>query len=822
MKMKTIIYLFIFVQFVINVQAQTANTPKIIIGYVRDSLTQEALIGATVSLQNTSIGLVSNESGFFSLSYTLTTDAPILNISYIGYTKKQVQLPIKSIDGQLLTIGLLPQSNLKTVVVSAEKTAMERNEMSVVQIPMTQVRLLPRLFGETDFMRALQLMPGVQQGREGASALFVRGGTPDQNLILLDEMPLYNVNHLGGFLSVFDDNAINSFKLYKGGFPARYGGRLSSILDVRMKDGNTEQIHGAVQLGLLTAKAFVEGPLTKDKKTSFFASLRRGNMDLLIDAYDKIQASRNAYIGSKTDAYYLIYDANVKVTHRFSDRDRLSLTAYWGEDRLSIKNRFEGYNFSTRETYTSSSKSGLAWGNTLLSARHTHVFSPKIFATATLGYTHFDYTAENDYEYLTPTLTQNTGFNFNSSIEDVSLRANVEYKPFANWKATFGTVLTHHVFTPSSTVTSSYQQFEPKTERTINRINAPELQFYTENEVEFNRYISGNIGLHYAIYALNPATTFQSVQPRALLNIRPNKAIAIKLGASKMVQNVHLLTNSGIGLPVDIWVPATAAAPPQSAWQYNIGVEGGLKKYGIEWSVEGFYKTLDDLIDYANGSTFFFGSTDWETKIDTKGKGRVYGAEALLKKNMGKTTGWLGYTYSVNQRQYTAQNNGAPYPFRYDQPNAVSLVVLHQFSERVSLSATWAYHTGNAYTLPNSGYYSYLYESNPLYIEPPRFNTAYYPSKNNYRMPDYHRLDLNLNIKTKPRPDKKKRYKKGVLLNKKQPVRFSSEWNIGVYNAYNSQNPYYIYVEANSMGDYKLKSYTLFPALPSISYMLKW
>ena len=452
-------------------------------GYVRDSLTQEALIGASVYAENTQQGVVANESGFFSLPINGTDTVLLLRFSYIGYTTKIVRLMPKNAQKILQNIKLAPQTQLATITVSAEKAIEQRNEMSVVQIPMSQVRVLPRLLGETDIMRVLQLTPGVQQGREGSSALYVRGGTPDQNLILLDDAPLYNVNHLGGFLSVFDESAINSFKLYKGGFPARYGSRLSSVLDIRMKDGNAERIKGNVQLGLLTMKAYVEGPLTKEKKTTFFASLRRANLDLLTNAYYNFIAK-----DIKNSNYYTIYDANAKISHRFSDRDRLSLTAYWGQDEIVIGSQHSGYDFASQSEYKSETSGKLAWGNTLVSARHTHVFSPKLFATAALSFTRYQYLTDNKYDYITNKNTLKTAFSFQSLVEDVALRTNFEYNPSLRWKILAGAALIAHRFTPSNT---AYQQADSSKTNILEKtttVNAPELQIYTRLK-ESNRTI---------------------------------------------------------------------------------------------------------------------------------------------------------------------------------------------------------------------------------------------------------------------------------------------------------------------------------------------
>ena len=799
----------------------TAANAQTISGFVRDSTTDEALIGATIRLitpENTTfLGVTTNESGFFALNTGQQLTEIIVECSYIGYATQR--LNISAAKDTILYIQMentdtkTKKNKLKTVTITAERPIETKNEMGVVQIPMAQVHLMPRLFGEADIMRVLQLTPGVQGGREGTSALYVRGGTPDQNLVLLDESPLYYVNHLGGFLSVFDENAINSFKIIKGGFPARYGSRLSSVLDIRMKDGNTERIKGSFELGILTMKGFVEGPLTKNKKTTFFASVRRSNFDLLSQAYFLTKPD------AEFKSFYTVYDINAKITHRFSERDRLSVTGYWGEDGVSLYTKAQLTNVITNSYNVINGFGRLAWGNGLINARHTHVFSSKLFGSASLGFTRFNYISDNKQNqklYADSTKKDlkfdvNSGFQFKSVVEDISLRTHLEYSHSSKLQSRVGGQFILHQFTPGA---ASYQSVEQGKayDSTLQKqpIIAPEIQVYTEQEWQITPRLSTNLGLHFSAYTPYSngvaQNTMSSLQPRAVFNYQLPKHRALKASFARMTQYAHLLTNSGVGFPVDIWVPATERAPAQNSLQYSLGMVGSLPKKGLEWSVEGFYKTMDNLIDYSDGSTFFFGSSDWQDKIEINGLGRVYGAEAFLQKKEGKTTGWLSYCYSVNERRFDNQNKGNWYPFRYDQTHAFSVAVQHQFSPKFALSASWTFHTGNAYTLPNRSYYvptPNTYIANPNEYT---YGVFDYTSKNGFRMPAYHRLDLNFCIKTK----KNKRGKQ-------------NEWNISVYNAYYNNNPYFIFIERqNFTNQIKIKSFSLFPALPSFSFGYKF
>jgi hypothetical protein len=808
---KTIFHL-LFGCFVCNMTAQNST----ISGFVRDSISREALIGATVqTIENdgkfSNIGTITNENGYFSLSLPQSAQ---VNISYIGYQGLNYTLKSlpKNRKDSVFTFFLAPAANLKAVVISAEIPIQKRNEMSVLEIPMEQVRAMPRLMGEVDIMRVLQLMPGVQQGREGSSALYVRGGTPDQNLILLDDAPLYYVNHLGGFLSVFDDNAINSFKLYKGAFPARYGGRLSSVLDIRMKEGNTEKLKGNIQLGLLNAKAYLEGPIFKDKKTTFFASVRRSNIDALMWAYFKIG-------NNQEPSSYSMYDINTKITHRFSEKDRLSLTFYWGQDH--VQTGFSQQYPSNFDNFPVkfSNRNDVEWGNTLLALRWQHVYNNKLAATTSASFTRFRHKVENQIRTTRPidslgNIVYNTDEQFGafgSSVQDISLRHHLEYTINNKLKSRYGFYGILHEFEPTSRSFNSKTSNILRNGENIQRFTAPEVQVYSEQEWQIARQLSANIGAQATAYFIEN-TSYFSLQPRVLLNWQLHPAHSIKASAGNMQQNLHLLTNSGLGIPIDFWVPATNRVPPQSAWQYSLGWASNFKKQGVEASFEVFYKTMNGLIDYADDATFSKGTDNWQDKIDFGGKGRVYGAELLLQKKQGKWTGWLGYTFSVNERQYPKQNKGNWYPYRYDQTHALSLVAQYHISKRKSFSASWTYHTGNTATLPTAIFPSQaqgILSNNLQYLQAVNgieSLSVVYDSKNNYRLPAYHRLDIGYNYK--------KKTKRG----------YYNEFSIGLYNAYSQLNPYFVFLSPNptDKDQLLLSKFTLFPILPSFSYGLSF
>ena len=789
------------------------NAQTVIHGFVRDSVTKEALIGATVALKNTAnkvVGTQTDSEGFFSININdMNGSAVELMASYVGYTPSI--MPILARDSSF-TIFLQPQNTLNDVVIKSSAIPIEqRNEMSVTEIPVTQIKTMPRLFGEADVIRALQLTPGVQAGREGGSGMYVRGGTPDQNLFLVDDVPLYYVSHVGGFVSVFDANALNSVKMYKGGFPARFGGRLSAIVDMRLREGNRDTLKGEYGIGVLSTQLFLEGPLRIAKKqpkgnTTFLLSARRSNLDLFTRLAFLLQDSKNS-------GGYVFYDATAKLTHRLSETEKISSTIYWGTDIVENTVSNEGTEPKTGQKVTTTSSGGITWGNIGASVRYSKVYSPKLIGNLTATYTQFEYGTRAANTEVIGTKIKNAQFSFKSLVQDINLKANFDY----NWNEKhhinggINTIL--HSFTPgvqSFVQTGSGGNIDSSFNNV--RLFSPEANVYIEDDWTVLPNLSIVAGLYTSAYFTKDTTTV-TPQPRFLLNWNFAKTWSFKTSATRMQQHLHLLSNSGAGLPTDIWVPATKRAPSETSWQYVAGIAHTFKNLGLEFSAETYYKTMENVLEFKDGASFFSVNKGWEDKVQTGGIARCYGLELFLQKKEGNTTGWISYTLARNERQFAALNKGKWYPYKYDQTHNFAIVVQHQFSKKYSLTGTWVYNTGNALTMPIGRVAQATYPADGQWYrnqDTPPVAGFWYPDglvfegKNNYRMPDYHRLDIALNITTKNTKDK--------LIT----------WNIGVYNAYNRQNPYYLYYDKNEQGKTALFQYSLFPIIPFVHYTCKF
>ena len=773
-------------------------------GYVSDMATGEKLIGATVYLPQTKTGTATNSFGFYSLSFT-PSDSLSITVSYIGYQKYKTSIKAKA--NTRLNMQLQQLNNTLTeVTVTAQNQIQDRVEISTIDIPISQIKTLPALGGEVDILKAIQLMPGVQSGGEGQSGLYVRGGSADQNLILLDGVPLYHVNHLGGFVSVFNADAINTTKLIKGGFPASYGNRLSSVLDIRMKDGNLKEFEYQGSVGLISSKFSVEGPLVKDK-TSFIFSGRRFMLDIFTKPI--------TYIIADIFAGYTFYDTNLKLSHKFSDKDRLFFSFYTGDDRTTF--RMGERERNEKEVY----KSLVGWGNTLAALRWNHVYGNKLFGNLTLAHTRYKYLT--NFQYKSEEQEAGSVFvtevenKFESGIKDLSLNMDFEYYLSENYELKFGASSVYHVFTPG---TSSYKFIETG-QQTIDTAfnnktyNVIENAVYIENRIKLGTRVKTNIGLRASAYT-HGNKTFYSAEPRMVTNILVTEKLSLKASYSLMQQTIHLLSHDGFGMSTDLWVPATQNVPPEKAHQFAVGFAQTLHKNQLELSVEAYYKTMNGLACYKEGAAFLGTARNWEESVFTNGTGKSYGLELLLQKKEGKSTGWVGYTLSRTTRHFVEQNNGKPYVARHDRTHDISVVFNHKFSERINLAATWVYGTGNAFTLPNEYYktpeieyletFPYHYYANTTYVKS-------YEQKNSYRMRAFHKLDVGVNLT-------------------KQKKWGERTWYFGVYNLYNRQNPYFYFYKTIPIEDEqgnptdkrerKLFQQSLFPIIPSISYSFKF
>jgi outer membrane receptor for ferrienterochelin and colicin len=773
-------------------------------GTVQDARNGEKLLGAAVYLAGGAAGTVTNAAGFYSLTLP-AQDSVRLTATYLGYGRATVVLAAHHTSTHAFV--LTPNNELDEVQVrgAADAPLERRVEMSTLQIPVGQLRQLPALLGEPDVLRAFQLMPGVQAGREGSGALYVRGGSPDQNLTLLDDVPIYYISHVGGFLSVFDANAISDIRLIKGGFPARYGGRLSSVLDVRLKEGNKQKLSGNAGVGVLATHLSLEGPL-KNGRTTFLVSARRGNLDLFSRVASSLSSGGNSVVG------YSFYDASAKLSHQLTPRDQLFAAVYLGGDRLFVTQKPQTIAGPQGELRYQNA-SDLRYGNALASLRWNRQLTPRLFGNATLAATRFRYANEQTFELedRSPagSLSENSRASFTSGVQDVLLKADFEYYPRPAHQLRFGGVATYHDFTPGSNVfTSRSSATALDTTFGSRRVGAQEVAIYAEDEVRLTARLSANLGLR-AVRYLVEGQSFGGVQPRLLATYLVGEHTALKASYASMQQYLHLLSNNGAGLPTDLWVPATRRVAPQRAQQVALGVAHTLPQWGLEVSVEAFTKSLRDLIEFREGATFYNSSQDWQDKVVTGGQGRVQGVEVLVQRKTGRLSGWVGYTLARNERQFDQLNERRWYPYKYDRRHDASLVLIYALRPGITLSMTWTYGTGNALTLAQ-GNYNVIDQSYGRLSGDPSDRYLYpeaevYGDKNSYRLRAYHRLDL------------------GATFTK--AVRYGERiWRVGAYNAYSRHNPYYIYYSAGPTDSYytkgqkQLYQLSLFPILPAISY----
>jgi hypothetical protein len=778
----------IFVYVLLVLSLQYVNSQKFVLnGYINDQKSGEAIIGANVFIKSLNSGTSTNKFGYFTLTFSKNEKIQLL-ISYIGYETKTFD--IKLTGDTIINIGMLPSNKmLKEVTVVGERKLEEKAEIGKMNIPMSTLRTLPSITGEPDILKAFQLLPGVQMGSESNNGLFVRGGSPDQNLILLDDVTLYNVSHLGGFFSVFDPSMVKSVDLYKGGFPARYGGRISSVLDVRSKDGNLYEHKGEVGIGLISSKIFLEGPLKKGE-SSYAFSYRNCNFGIYSYLYNKTQ-------GIDYKQGYYFNDINFKTNLKMSAHDRLFMSFYAGDDNVYYKEKdteLEKYNIKY------SGESQLKWGNTAGSVRWLHVFDNGIFNNTTCSYTNYHYINHTleDVEYLSDKTSFNQDLKISSGTNDLQLRNDAEI-PLDKLKIRFGLVLSAHSYNPGTVLYTSNSVQENSDSTIRNKLlHAVDAYGYVEFDYKLTENLTTNTGFRTGIYrVLN--TNFPVFEPRTVINWQFLPAFSIKGAYSKMSQTIHLLTNSNGGLPTDIWIPSTKTIKPQTSDQFSIGM-AHTTKTNYEFIVEIYQKSVHNLIEYKQGVLLFTDTKNWDTKVETGGKGKIKGVELLVRKKTGLLTGWLGYTLSSNIRQFANLNNGKVFPYTYDQTHNISVVANYEISDKLTLSANWVYHTGNCLTLPSAKYQTY----NNEFFNSEKYKTVeIYSERNGYRLPDYHRLDIGIN--------RTKQMKKGVR-----------NWSINIYNAYNRQNAYYVFYKNDDKGNIKLYQRSFFPIILNAGYSYVW
>ena len=765
-------------------------------GFVSDKNNGENIIGVNIFCKELKQGVVSNTYGFYSL--TLPAGNYEISFSYIGYKTQVYNLNLEK-DIQKNIAFDIASFSVGEIQVRAKANIVEKTETSVIEVPIEQIKTIPALLGEVDIIKAIQLLPGVQSS-EGTSGFYVRGGGPDQNLILLDGVPVYNASHLGGIFSVFNADAIKSVRLTKGGFPARFGGRLSSVLQIDMKEGNSKEFKGDASIGLISSKFTYEGPIIKDK-TSFIISARRTYLDLIVAPF----------LPSTTDLTLFFYDLNAKINHKISKKDRIYLSAYSGKDKLGVDFSESFVDQITNEQ--SSLKFELGYGNLTSTLRWNHLFSDKLFSNTTLTYSRYsfntDFGVNSTYTSNNETEIWDVNFGYLSGIEDLGARIDFDFIPNPNHEIKFGTSYTNHNFFPGETTLSinetlpdASQNFSLDT--TLNfsgNTIADELYFYLEDNFKITNRLKANLGIHLGYYNTDRSNSIFknniSFQPRASVRYLLNDKWSIKGSYAEMTQNIHLLSNSSIGFPSDIWVPATDTVPSQTSkqWAGNISTEFGNGEY--ELSLEGYYKTMSNLITYKAGYSNLSSTESWENSVETGGIGESYGVELFIQKKKGKNTGWIGYTLSWTNRKFDNINFGEWYPYKFDRRHDFSLVFSHKFNEKWDAGLNWVYGTGNAITFPQAIYLGTPNNGNDVVDVVESYGT-----RNSTRLDAYHRLDLGFN-----KTVKKKRITK-IL-------------SFGAYNAYSRKNPFFAYLTYQE-GNRVAKQVSLFPVIPSISYRIQF
>lgn len=764
-------------------------------GYVKDASSGEILIGATLSEARSAVGTISNTHGFYSL--TLNSDTVTLIYSYVGFNQKYIQIYL---DRDTLINVNLESAVLDELIVQASKTddIYESTMMSGATIPISQIKSMPALFGETDILKVLQLMPGVQSGNEGSTGLYVRGGGPDQNLLLLDGVPIYNSTHLFGFFSIFNADAINHVDLIKGGFPARYGGRLSSVIDISMKEGNQKKLAGEGSIGLLSAKATIEGPIIKNK-SSFLISARRTYIDAIAQPIIRKQT-----LGSKSGYYF--YDLNAKLNYNFNANNHVFLSAYLGKDKAYSESKSSYYDTDFQTDIFTKDDFKLTWGNLITALRWTHIFTPRLFCNISTTYSRYQFNVNQSYEETQSSLglpVEDIYYRnkYSSSIRDWASSVNFEYLPNPHHAIRFGINNIWHEFMPG--VFSYRSSTEKDTIAGANQVGAYEFASYFEDDWRLSRKLKANIGVHVSGFNVEDKL-YHSIQPRLSLRYLLQDQLALKFSYSKMTQYIHLLTNAGIGLPTDLWVSSTRRIPPQQSSQMAVGIAKTFKSQ-FEFTLEGYLKNMNNLIEYKDGASYVIIDSDWQDNVAIGGVGKSYGVEMLLQKKIGVISGWAGYTLSKTTRQFENLNYGKQFPYKYDRRHDISLAVAYIWDKKPDrkreVSLIWVYGSGNAITLPKATYESSSNSLDSRYYN--YSNVIYYGERNSFRMRSYHRLDLSFSwIKEKKWGQRK--------------------WTIAIYNVYNRLNPYFIDLGRDNLGNNKFVEYSLFPTLPSISYSIKF
>lgn len=762
----------------IHISTFAQNTQKTISGFVKEKGSKESLIGASIYIAETQQGVSTNNYGFYSIS--TDRDSATVVFSFIGYQKQAYKISLK--ENVNLNVELANYNELSEVII--EENRVERissdQQMSVVRVPIEQIQNIPGIFGEKDVLKVIQLLPGVQKSSEGNAGLYVRGGGPDQNLIILDDAPVYNAFHLFGFYSLFNGDALKSVELTKGGFPARFGGRLSSVLEMNMKDGDKEKFRAEYGIGLLSSRFTVEGPLKKNK-SSFLLSGRRTYIDVLLLPL----MPEDEKVG------YFFYDFNAKFNVELDDKNKIYVSGYFGRDKFYAKSNYGLYE----------DMFGLFWGNGTGTIRWNRLINNKLFSNTSLIYSLYRFNISIKETYN----SEKYEIRLFSGIRDISLKQDFDYALNNKHYIKAGIFIQQHRFTPSAlTVKDSEFPDDNIDERNIT--DALETAAYIEDRYQITKRLKSNFGLRLSHFIQNKKN-YVGIEPRVSFSYSVKEDLAFKASYALMNQYIHLLSSTGVGLPTDLWVPATDNIRPQRSNQVAMGIAKDFIPQKFNLSVEAYYKHMNNVIAYRDGASFLIiddptydDKITWEDNV-TNGQAWSYGVELLARHDGEMFSGWIGYTLSWTQLQFDEINFGKKYYARYDRRHDISIVYSQKLSENIRFNTTWVYGTGNAITLPRSEYMASLPGPNQ------NNNSTYYVeafgAKNGFRMEPYHRMDMGIQFK-------------------KELKRSVRTIELSVYNLYNRKNPFFYEIGEDSKGNRQLKKINLFPILPSISWSYKF
>lgn len=781
----TVFFVFLFA----NLSAQKHT----LFGVIKDKTTGESLIGATITVAGKNIGTASNNYGFYSITIPDGTNS--VKFSYVGYQTLSKEIELHGETNLNIELETTNSKVEEVTVTASRNNKVTNNEMGSQSLSLATIKRMPATMGESDLVKSLQLLPGIQATNEGTTNLSIRGGSFDQNLFLLDGAPVYNPSHALGFFSVFNSDAIKSVKVYKSGFPAQFGGRLSSVVDIHMKEGNTQKLSGNGGVGLIASRLTLEGPISKDK-ASFIVSGRYSYAGLtangagLLGQQLRIPGLRDFSANNEIN----FYDLNAKVNYKITDKDHLFLSAYTGSDHFYY--------------YAIDDNSSMDWGNITGTARWNHVFNPKIFANTMLIYSKYD------YSYILKDDARH--FRWLSDLQEMDVKTDFDYFLNPNNHIKFGVSAENHFYSPGkveprdkSSITKPF---------TLDRQRAIISTAYLNNEQRISDKIGVDYGLRYSaffllgestVYSYSPEMEvidsviysngelvkfYQGLEPRLSLKYQLDAKSSLKISYSKTVQFQHLIGNSTVGLPSDVWVPASTSIKPQSANQIAIGYYRSFAANKYEFSTEAYYRKMSRVIDYRDNADLFL-NPHVETQV-LSGNGRSYGLEFYLEKKVGKLTGWLSYTLSKTTRRIDGINNNQSYPVAYDKPHNLSLLLNYRLSDTWSASSIFKFTSGGWATIPE-GTFNFAGVA---------FN--YYTSRNGYKLPSYHRLDLSFNYQSR----------------KNEHRRWKTEWNFGVYNVYDRKNVFALFRRLDNY-DFRVskgaKMY-LYGATPFVSYNFKF